>query len=49
MQTGDYYFKKEEFSKALYYYELASTKEVPTYKETDHIKKRIEKCKEELK
>ncbi len=46
--AGDYFYKKDKFKEALRYYEQALTKEIATVKEADHIRKQIEKCKNEL-
>ncbi len=46
--AGDYYYKKEQWQKALGYYQAALTKVVTTKPEEDHIKKQIESCKKKL-
>ncbi len=46
--AGDYLYKKNNFRKALGFYQTALTKVIATKKEQDHIKMRILKCKEKL-
>ncbi len=46
--AGDYLYKKDQFQKALHYYELALTKVIATKKEEDHIKEQIKKCNKKL-
>ena len=47
--VGDYYqFNAKEYSKAIKYYEIALTKEVPRDNEIDYLNKAILKCKEKL-
>jgi hypothetical protein len=43
--AGDYCYKKEQWAKALRFYEAALTKVVATEPEVEHIKKQIESCK----
>lgn len=43
--AGDYCYKKEQWAKALRFYEAALTKVVATEPEAEHIKKQIESCK----
>jgi isopenicillin-N N-acyltransferase-like protein len=44
--AGDYLYKKGKFAEAKQYYERALTKLIATKKEEDHIKKRIDNCKQ---
>lgn len=44
--AGDYLYRKGEYAVAKRYYELALTKLIATKKEEDHIKRRIENCKQ---
>jgi hypothetical protein len=46
--AGDYYYKKEQWQKALGYYQAALTKVVTTKPEEEHIKKQIEACRKKL-
>jgi hypothetical protein len=46
--AGDYSYKKEEYQKALDYYEIALTKVIATKKEEDYIKAQIQACNEKL-
>jgi hypothetical protein len=46
--AGDHYYKKEQWQKALGYYQTALTKVVTTKREEDHIKKQIEACRKKL-
>ena len=46
--AGDYYFKHENFFKALESYKMALTKEIATKQETDKIKDRIMQCNKKL-
>ena len=46
--AADYLFERNNFRKALGFYETALTKVIATKKEEDHIKMRILKCKEKL-
>ncbi|HWZ22015.1 MAG TPA: hypothetical protein VNW06_05140, partial [Cytophagaceae bacterium] len=47
--VGDYYqFNTKDFSKAIKYYEMALTKEVPRDNEIDYLNKAIKRCKEKL-
>ncbi len=48
MLTGEYYQKKNNFNKAIYYYKQALTKEIATLTEQNKINKNITKCLEEL-
>jgi len=43
--AGDYAYRKDQYQKALYFYQQALTKEIATQKERDHIVKRIGKLK----
>ncbi len=42
--AGDYWYKKEQWQKALGYYQTALTKVIATKPEEDHIKKQIAAC-----
>jgi hypothetical protein len=44
MLAGDYYFDRKEFQKAKPLYEKGLTKEVATFQEREHMKKRLEQC-----
>ncbi len=46
--AGDYAYKNDDYKNALKYYQSALTKVIATKKEEDHIKERIEKCKNKL-
>ena len=46
--AGDYYYKKQQWQKALAYYKNALTKVIATKPEEDHIKKQIEACQKKL-
>lgn len=46
--AGDYLYKKKEYKKALQYFQIAATKEIPTKKEAQHITDRIESCKSKM-
>ena len=43
--AGDYAFRKEQYQKALYFYQQALTKEIATKQELDHIRKQLLKLK----
>ena len=47
--AGDYVFKKNEFAKAIQYYQKALTKVVATKKEEDYIHKQIGICNKKMK
>ena len=46
--AGDYQFKKEQYQKALQYYQLALTKVVATKIEENRIRKQIGKCRDKI-
>jgi isopenicillin-N N-acyltransferase-like protein len=46
--AGDYSYKKDQFQKALQYYQFALTKVIATKKEEDYIKDQIKKCTKKL-
>ncbi|MEO6669699.1 MAG: C45 family autoproteolytic acyltransferase/hydrolase [Ferruginibacter sp.] len=46
--AGDYSYEKDEYKKALKYYEAALTKVIATKKEEDHIRTQIKKCNKKL-
>ena len=46
--AGDYLFKKDQFKKALPFYETALTKEIATYKEEEHARDQIKLCIKKL-
>lgn len=46
--AGDYLYKRNEYAKALHYYQVGLTKEIATKKEADHIKDRIKKINKKL-
>lgn len=46
--AGDYLYRQEKYKDALHYYQIGLTKEIATEKEADHIRKQIEKCRQEL-
>jgi len=46
--AGDYWYKKEQWQKALGYYQTALTKVIATKPEEDHIKKQIAACHKKL-
>jgi hypothetical protein len=46
--AGDYWYKKQEWQKALGYYQTALTKVIATKPEAEHIKKQIEACHKKL-
>jgi isopenicillin-N N-acyltransferase-like protein len=46
--AGDYSYRKNEFQKALHYYQHGLTKVIATKKEEDYIKNQIKKCSRHL-
>jgi len=46
--AGDCAYKKDQYQKALYFYQQALTKEIATQKERDHIVKRIGKLNKKI-
>jgi isopenicillin-N N-acyltransferase like protein len=48
MLAGDFYLDIKEFAKAASMYERGLSKEVATLQEVDHMRKNLERCKEEL-
>jgi len=48
MLAGEYYQKKNNYSKAMVYYQLALTKEIATHTEQNQINENITKCKNHI-
>jgi hypothetical protein len=46
--AGDYSFDHKDYKKAMQYYKAASTKEIATAKESEHISKRIRESEEKI-
>jgi hypothetical protein len=43
---GDYYSVHKNNFKAIYYYKLALSKEIPLQKEAQHITEQLQKCEQ---
>ncbi len=49
MMAADYYYEREEWTKAIPFYETGLTKEVATVQERYHMEKNLEHCKKKMK